>query len=298
MRVLEEDLHARQIGLRARATSAGHGFVGFELGHVRLALQERGLGRFHLRVGLAARRFRRLERVARFLFKFAIQGAARHQLTDPCILRLPTRNIGVGADVSRLGRADIGLGGRHGSLRSTDRRCGQLDFGIGLDQPRLLLMEFIFQLWEEQVREKLPCLHPVADVHMELLDVGGQLGEQRRSLEGLDLTWLHALQAERFSQGPDGGDADRGRQRLLRVGRRRRMTATEQSQKSRNQQGSAYVSHSLLRPISSDRKVCSRRSRGRPDRATPTRSSRATALGQTPQEAPAGWPPWRPPDRR
>ena len=99
----------------------GDGFVGFELGHVRLALQERGLGRFHLRVGLAGRRaFRRLERVWRFLFKFAIQGAARHQLTDPCILRLPTRNIGV-CDVSRLGRADIGLGGRHGSLRRTLR---------------------------------------------------------------------------------------------------------------------------------------------------------------------------------
>ena len=76
-----------------------------------------------------------------------------------------------------------------------------------LNQRRLLLAELVFQLGEEQVHEELIGLHAVADVHVELLDVGRQLGQQRRLLEGLDLARLHALQAERLPHRPGGGDA-------------------------------------------------------------------------------------------
>ena len=52
LRVLEEGLHARQVGLRVSVAGAGHGFVGLGLGHVRLALHQGGLGRLDLRAGL------------------------------------------------------------------------------------------------------------------------------------------------------------------------------------------------------------------------------------------------------
>ena len=171
----------------------------------------------------------------RLLFKFAIQGAAGHELTDPRILRLPTRQVGVGAGVSGLGRADIGPRGRHGRLGGMDRRRGQLDFGLGLDQRRLLLTNFVFQLREEQFREELIGLHPVADVHVQLLDVGGQLDVQRRLLEGLDLARLHALPAERLPHGLRGRDAQRGSSRRLRIGGSGRMAAGDGNQRGGSQ---------------------------------------------------------------
>ena len=97
--------------------------------------------------------------------------------------------------------ADVGLGGCHRGLGGTDRRRGQLDLRLGLGYRCLLLAKLVFQLGEEQVGKQLIGLHAVADVHVELLRRSGQLGEQRRLLECLDLARLDALPAERLPRG-------------------------------------------------------------------------------------------------
>ena len=310
---------------------AGHGLVGLRLRQIGSTLHQGSLGRCHLRPGLSACRLRGLERVARFVFEFAIQRAAGHQLADPRVLGLPARDVRLGADLAGLHQADVGLGSRHRGLGGLDRRRGQLDLRLRLNQRRLLLAELVFQLGEEQVHEELIGLHAVADVHVELLDVGRQLGQQRCLLEGLDLARLHALQAERLPHRPGGGDAHRGSSRsrrrccLLRRRRRGRMTAGQRSQRGGSQrtphaprEAEPSIPHAPREAEASEphaereeykdeshatrllewRKVGGRRSRGRRDRATPTRSSRATAPRRTPKEARTGWRPWQPPDRR
>ena len=71
----------------------------------------------------------------------------------------------------RLGRLDVGLGHLH-------HLAGQLDpFLVELDG-RLLRPEILDQLGHEEGGEHVALLHLVADVHVPLLDIAGQLRDR------------------------------------------------------------------------------------------------------------------------
>ena len=101
---------------------------------------------------------------------------------EPLDLRVPAIDLGLvlgqdrlGLDEPRLGRLDVGGGHLH-------HLAGQLDpFLVELDG-RLLRPEILDQLGHEERGEHVALLHLVADVHVPLLDVAGQLRIDRRPL--------------------------------------------------------------------------------------------------------------------
>ncbi len=218
-RIVEQGLLTSHVGLGILQPGAGESLVGLGLHDAGLALDERRLGRFHLRTGLAARRLGGLQRIPRLVLQLAVQRTARHELADASELRLPAGVVGLGADVARLGLANLGPGGGNRSLRGMDRRNRLLDPRLRLDDLRLLLVKFLFQLGQPQFHQQLIGLDAVADVHVQLLNVGRQFRPQWRLLEGLDPTGLHALAAERLSHRRRGDD--RHASRRIRICRRR-----------------------------------------------------------------------------
>ena len=83
----------------------------------------------------------------------------------------------------RLGRLDVGL-------RHLHHLEGQLDpLLVELDR-RLLRPEILDQLGHEQGGQHVALFDLVADVDIPLLDIGCQLGINRRALVGFDEAWL------------------------------------------------------------------------------------------------------------
>ena len=223
-------MHAGQVRLGVADGGLGDGQIGLGFFHAHRALDQGRLGRCDLGLRFSAGGLRGAQFVLRFIHQPAVDALVGRQFHDPRMLRLPALVLAQGTDRAGAGLAEVGLGGGDRFLGRKHGGRGLLHSRPGMDQHGLLLPQLVVQLGNPKVCQRLVLFHAVANIDVQLLDVGRQLDEQRRLLEGLDLPRFDAVDAECLPRGPGGRDADRGR-RLLGIGRRQRMTAAETSQR-------------------------------------------------------------------
>ncbi len=138
----------------------------------------------------SSRGFARIELFLRLGQHLFVDDLFLHHLGQTFYLGVPADDFGlilshVGFRFGQLGdrRLDVALGHHHQLLGLLDETLVQVDLR------HLSLMVFV-QLGNEYLRQQIALFHLLADVHVEMLDEPGDLGENRGLLEGIDESGL------------------------------------------------------------------------------------------------------------
>ena len=173
---------------------------------VCLGEQLRRLPSRHRSLRRVPSRFARFEFLLGLGQRLLVDDFVGHHLSHAFEFRLPADDLRLVSSHVRLGfllvgirHVDLGLGQIHQLLGLLDHVVVEFDLG------KLLLM-FLLQFGNDDLAEHLALLHLVADVHVELLDEAGDLGENRCLLIGLDEAGLSHRESHVPQFGPNDAD--------------------------------------------------------------------------------------------
>ena len=175
--------------------------VDLGLGQVGLAGQFTGLVGGHGCLTRARRGAVRLQLFARFLEHLHIDDI--RDARQPFDFRLPAFHIRLVLVQVGLGLEDVGGSHLHIALGHLHHAPGQVHLFFAQLDHGLFFAVASVQFGHEQVGDGLSLFQRVADVHVVLLDEAGDLGVERRLLEGVNVTRLADVAVQVAALGVD-----------------------------------------------------------------------------------------------